>query len=258
MSFLIIMCYLTMFQFLAGRFPTLHAFKAQELDVEKELTGLIAKVQKGHLIELQEICGDWGPLDWSNGWGGTCKKSPSDPMASLRRWNFQVNPTGFNSYHTTIGCIESLSHWTCCEHWSWYSLNIIEHLTYRVATLVVYQLYVFRFGWIFVTWRMLWLVTTVTISVSTGTQYYDDIFVDPNSFWKWETVDTTWYKPCPSSIPPKKSIPTTSSPPTSLLLFMLFLDILHSNQCNQVCLSFSMRLWSSPSLWQWETSYAWK
>lgn len=38
-------------------------FQAQELDVEKELTTLIAKVQKGHLIELQEICGDWGPLD---------------------------------------------------------------------------------------------------------------------------------------------------------------------------------------------------
>ena len=65
-------------------------FQAQELDVEKELTSLIAKVQKGHLIELQEICGDWGPLDRSMaltgttavGWKnnqvgvGTCKKSP--------------------------------------------------------------------------------------------------------------------------------------------------------------------------------------
>eukprot|EP00434_Breviolum_minutum_P014857 symbB.v1.2.013097.t1/scaffold919.1/size152209/9 len=42
----------------------------QELDVEKELTSLIAKVQKGHLIELQEICGDWGygvPLVYGNG-----------------------------------------------------------------------------------------------------------------------------------------------------------------------------------------------
>ena len=30
--------------------------------MENELTSLIAKVPKGHLIELQETCGDWGPL----------------------------------------------------------------------------------------------------------------------------------------------------------------------------------------------------
>jgi len=73
---------------------SLHAKPAQELtDVEKELTSLIAKVQKGHLIELQEICGDWGPFGTAGpryfndrvvgfekqpgGVGpGTCKKSP--------------------------------------------------------------------------------------------------------------------------------------------------------------------------------------
>lgn len=111
-------------------------------------------------------------------WVGPVRKAPSDPNGfSTRRsclvffWNFQVNPTDFNSYHTTSDAW-SLSHWTCCEHWSWYSLNIIEHLTYRVATLVVYQLYVFRFGWIFVTWRMLWLVTTVTNNISTGTMIF--------------------------------------------------------------------------------------
>ena len=49
--------------------------------MENELTSLIAKVPKGHLIELQETCGDWGPLAAVGGssWGfrniqGTCKK----------------------------------------------------------------------------------------------------------------------------------------------------------------------------------------
>lgn len=61
-SFLVIICYIDNIP-VFGMEVSLHAFKAQELDVEKELTSLIAKVQKGHLIELQEICGDWGPLD---------------------------------------------------------------------------------------------------------------------------------------------------------------------------------------------------
>lgn len=99
----------------------------QELDVEKELTSLIAKVQKGHLIELQEICGDWGPLGrngvtaYDSSWvekQQTCKKSPSGPMASPHEgpvwcfWNFQLNPnlkTLVFSYHTTADAW-SLSH----------------------------------------------------------------------------------------------------------------------------------------------------
>lgn len=60
-------------------------FQAQELDVEKELTSLIAKVQKGHLIELQEICGDWGPLDRKDGVTGTtavgCLKTTVGPVS---------------------------------------------------------------------------------------------------------------------------------------------------------------------------------
>ena len=46
------------------------------------------------------------------------------------------------------------------------------HSNYLVATLIVYQSVVFRLSEIFVTWRIVWLVTTVTINISTGTMIF--------------------------------------------------------------------------------------